>query len=402
DSGKYSVQAKNGACLEDTSISIILKPSPTVITNGTQTVCLGDTVVLTAAGGTNYTWSSGSTTSNIVVRPVSNKTYSVAVSNGICSIDTTILVTVHPKPKPIIKGNSPICFGDSTVLTAKGGTSYSWNTGATSSSLKVKPAQTSTYSVAISNSFCTVDTSISIAVKPLPNTVITGNTSICLGQSSSLTALGGASYSWSTGATESSINISPVSNSEYWVVVDTNGCTDSVFQWVIVNPLPVISACCDSNIVLGQNIQLTSSGGVNYSWVPASGLSCDNCSNPIASPAVSTIYTLTVTSDSACSSITTITIDVNCGTVFVPEAFSPNGDGQNDNLYVRGDCIKVLDFIVFDRWGKRIFETTDKDIPWDGTSKGQALNTGSYVYSLSATLYDGTNIQRKGNVALVR
>ena len=152
----------------------------------------------------------------------------------------------------------------------------------------------------------------------------------------------------------------------------------------------------------GQNVQLTSSGGTNYNWVPASGLSCANCPNPSASPAVTTTYTLTVSSDSGCSASTTITIEVSCGTVFVPEAFSPNGDGQNDYLYVRGDCIKDVDFIVFDRWGNKVFETTDKSIPWNGMYKGEVMNTGSYVYSLSATMYDGSSVTKKGNVTLVR
>jgi gliding motility-associated-like protein len=136
--------------------------------------------------------------------------------------------------------------------------------------------------------------------------------------------------------------------------------------------------------------------------MPTTGLNCANCFNPIASPTQNTTYTLTVTSDSGCTSTTSVTIDVSCGTVFVPDAFSPNGDGQNDYLYVRGDCIKIMNFKVFDRWGNKVFETTDKSIPWDGTFKGQPMNTATFVYYLDATTYDGNTITKKGNVALIR
>jgi len=131
------------------------------------------------------------------------------------------------------------------------------------------------------------------------------------------------------------------------------------------------------------------------------GLDCSSCSTPIANPLQTTTYTVTVVSDSGCISYAEVTIDVTCD-VFVPKAFSPNNDGQNDELYVRGDCIKSLDFMVFDRWGNKVFETTDKNIPWDGRYKGEPMNTGSYVYYLTATLYDSSSIQKKGDVALVR
>lgn len=164
---------------------------------------------------------------------------------------------------------------------------------------------------------------------------------------------------------------------------------------------PSITACCDTSIQVGQSVQLTSSGGVSYMWVPATGLSCTNCPDPSASPLTSTTYTLVV-SDSGCSAQQIITIDIGCGNLFIPDAFSPNGDGQNDELYVRDDCIRIMDFIIWDRWGNKVFETTDKNIGWDGKFKGQAMNTGTFVYLLTATMYDGSKVQKKGSIALVR
>ncbi|HXP51776.1 MAG TPA: gliding motility-associated C-terminal domain-containing protein, partial [Bacteroidia bacterium] len=231
---------------------------------------------------------------------------------------------------------------------------------------------------------------------------------VCTGGAIILSAPGGGtSYKWSpsTGLNSDTVSnpiATPSLTTNYVVTISDGTCAVKDTTKVIVRPGPIVTICCDSIIKYGQGIQLSSSGGANYMWTPANGLSCDNCPNPIADPTQSITYYVTVLTDSGCSITQSITVDVVCGTVFVPEAFSPNGDGQNDHLYVRGDCIKELDFIVFDRWGNKVFETDDKNIPWDGTSKGQAMNTGSYVYSLSATLYDGTNIQKKGNVALVR
>ncbi len=91
-----------------------------------------------------------------------------------------------------------------------------------------------------------------------------------------------------------------------------------------------------------------------------------------------------------------------CGTVFIPTAFSPNNDGENDRLYVRGKCITQMDFVVFDRWGNKVFESESLNTGWDGTYKGQPMNTGTYVWYLKATLADGTALDKKGNVELVR
>jgi gliding motility-associated-like protein len=282
---------------------------------------------------------------------------------------------------------------------------YSWSPGGqTNTTITVKPSSTTTYYITVRDTIghCFKEDSVTVTVNPIPVASITGNTYICNGNSTTLTASGGNSYLWSNGATNSIITVSPSSLTSYSVYVTQNGCTDSAYTSVFVNPLPVITACCDTSIMAGQSVQLTSSGGATYSWSPSSGLSCNNCPNPIASPNNTTTYILTVTSDSGCFSSETITVDVTCGQVFVPEAFSPNGDGQNDILYVRGDCIKTMQFDVFDRWGNKVFATDDKSIGWNGTYKGQPMNTGSYSYVVTATMFDGSNMIKKGSVALVR
>jgi gliding motility-associated-like protein len=302
----------------------------------------------------------------------------------------------------ILTSNSNICAGQGTTLTASGGSSYSWNNGDTSATININPLSTESFKVSVSNGFCTVKDSITIPVIPVPIISISGLTTLCAGSSTILSAKGGISYIWNNGSTSSSIMVNPSATSTYLVMVSDGKCSTRDSITVVVNPFPIITACCDSTIKPGQNVQLTSSGGILYLWQPSNSLNCANCSNPNASPVESTTYTVTVTSDSGCIAQEFITIDVSCGTIFIPTAFSPNGDGQNDILYVRGDCIKTLQFEVFDRWGNRVFLTSDKNIGWNGMYRGQAMNTGSYVYYLTATMYDGTTASKKGNVALVR
>jgi len=219
----------------------------------------------------------------------------------------------------------------------------------------------------------------------------------CPGTQLTLTADGGNQYHWSTGNTTSSIIVYPGGNTMYKVGVTNNGCMDTIF--VKLNSTG--NVCCDSSIIRGKNVQLISSGGGSYTWNPPSGLSCDTCPNPVASPTRTTTYTLTVTSDSGCVSTKYVTIDVSCGDVFIPNAFSPN-ESHNNILYVHGSCIQNLYFIIYDRWGNKMFESDSPEIGWDGNHNGAAMNTGTYMYYAKATLYDGSTIEKHGNVTLVR
>jgi gliding motility-associated-like protein len=91
-----------------------------------------------------------------------------------------------------------------------------------------------------------------------------------------------------------------------------------------------------------------------------------------------------------------------CGALFVPDAFSPNKDGQNDILYIRGTCTNMMDFVIYDRWGNKVFESENINNGWDGTYKGRPMNTGTYVYYLKATMQDGSSLNKHGNITLVR
>lgn len=169
--------------------------------------------------------------------------------------------------------------------------------------------------------------------------------------------------------------------------------------------------CTGDKVLIGQD---TAIPGVSYHWSPSAGLSNPNAAQTYASPTVTTTYTLSVVNDSMKScgcpdSLTTdsVTVSVNncsdneASSVFVPDAFSPNAN-VNSILYVRSSSIVSMTFIVFDRWGNKIFESQNPNKGWDGTFNGTPMNTGTYIWELKATLQDGTSIEKKGNVTLMR
>jgi len=230
--------------------------------------------------------------------------------------------------------------------------------------------------------------------------------SICSGASTTLMASGATSYSWSPPTGLSATNIAnPVANptvtTTYTVIGNSGGCMDTNTVTVRINQSPIVNACCDTSIITGQSVHLSSTGSGSYSWAPSTGLSCDTCPDPTATPNQTTTYTLTITNDSGCSAQNMVTIDVECGTVFIPDVFSPN-QAHNKILYVRGACITGILFEIFDRWGNKVFKSENLTNGWDGTYNGKPLNTGTYIWTLKASMKDGTSLEKKGNVTLVR
>ncbi|HEU4718230.1 MAG TPA: gliding motility-associated C-terminal domain-containing protein, partial [Bacteroidia bacterium] len=389
--------------------AVTVNPAPTASVTGTNSICAGGSTTLVATGGGTYAWSSGGTSANETVSPSSTTTYSVIVTNAsACSDTATITVTVNPLPNATITGGGNICSGQSITLSTPGTGNYSWSTGSTSSSISVSPSTTTTYSLTVTDpvSGCSSGSSATVTVLAPPVASITGISSVCAGGIVSLTASGGSSYAWSTGANSASMSDAPVAGTTYTVVVSNGSCTDTATFAVTVNPLPVISTIPDTTINYGQTITIgaTSSPGSTLSWSPSSGLSCTTCASPDATPSATTTYCVLATDGNGCADTACVTIfvDINCGEVFVPNAFSPNNDSKNDVLLVMGNCVTGINFQVFDRWGEKVFESNDPSMGWDGTYNGKPLDAGVYVYQLEATLVTGDVVQKKGNISLIR
>jgi hypothetical protein len=163
-----------------------------------------------------------------------------------------------------ITGNTSLCEGQSTVLTANGGVSYAWSNASTNNSISV--SQSGVYTVTASNAEgCSASANITVSVNPLPNITIVGNTTICEGSSTTLTASGADTYSWSTGDNTATVNISAFG---VYTVTGTSaaGCSSSSNVTVLVSQLPVITITGETDICEGENTTLTANGGTTYLW----------------------------------------------------------------------------------------------------------------------------------------
>jgi gliding motility-associated-like protein len=248
-----------------------------------------------------------------------------------------------------------------------------------------------------------------MVAQPTALSVSVNSTAVCPGLTGSETVSvnGGVSnysFLWSNGQTTPTI-LDLLAGIYTVTVTDGNGCSLSVNGTVAVSPNPVASAGSDTSIAIGGSASLNSSGGTSYLWIPSSYLSCTTCTNPVATPPESTTYCVIVGNGAGCRDTACVRVtvgDVTCGEPFIPSAFSPNGDGQNEFECFYGNCIQSFKFEIYDRWGEKVFETTDQKICWDGKYNGKQMNSGVYVYALDAVKTTGEKIKMKGNITLFR
>ena len=254
-----------------TEVTVNLSTLPNAqITTEKNSICLGNSLTLVASGGDSYEWSNGlGNNDSIVVSPIISTTYTVTVTSASgCTSTASKTITINSNPTPGISGTTSICVGQNTTLTGTGGDSYLWSNGATSPSINVSPGSSTTYSVTVTSILgCTSTTSQIVTVNSLPITSMSGTYLICSGQSTTLTANGGVSYLWNTGATTQSIDVTPISNTTYSVTAtNASGCSGSVSQLITVMEYPVAEITDNFGVCAGQSTILTASGGSIYLW----------------------------------------------------------------------------------------------------------------------------------------
>ncbi|MFI5150292.1 MAG: gliding motility-associated C-terminal domain-containing protein [Bacteroidia bacterium] len=402
--GTYVVHVNDSNGCKD-SLSVTLSALIHASIAGNNSICSGDTVTLTSSAGTSYSWNTGQVTQSILVQPSGTTTYTVTLVSGGCT--DTAMFTVHANPPPpvSISGTTSICSGSFTTLFASGtGTgTYSWNTGNISSSLLVSPPATTTYTVWYSTSAgCQSFATATVTVIPMPAVVVTGPTTVCAGQSIVLTASGATTWSWSTGQTTASITVSLSSSTNYLITGSNGACWEQIAYPVTVIPNPVANAGASVFILSGQHTTLIGSGGGTYSWSPPNDLSCTLCADPVATPPTTTTYTLTVTNTNGCTSTDTVTVSVQY-ILEVPNVFTPNGDGVNDAFRINSRGLKAMSCILYDRWGRKVYEWGDLNGAWNGKlDNGSLASDGTYYFMLQVTLPDGKQQQANGFVELIR
>jgi gliding motility-associated-like protein len=249
-------------------------------------------------------------------------------------------------------------------------------------------------------------------VYSLPNPVAqidtNGSTHICNGQSVTIHANGHfSSYLWNTGSTDSSITVSDPGN--YFVIVtDSNHCRDtSNLVSVTSIHMPSIHAFPDTLIFYGDSVRLLTDIALtppaidSFHWGPDVRISCLTCPNPIVSPLDVQHYVIQAYSQGCSLSDSVVIRVILPNNFYIPNAFTPNGDGINDSVYIYTQSgVKVYSFTVYDRWGEKVHDGT---YPWDGKYHGQPCEPGIYVYVYSLGLFGHHDaIQRKGSVTLIK
>ena len=320
----YTVTIFANGCSASDVVVVTVNAKPIVNLGADVNICNGSTTSLNAGNqGSSFAWTpttglSSSNTQTVVASPSATTTYVVTVtnSNG-CSASDNITVNVSS-----VSANAgqdvTICAGSNTTLTATGGTTYSWSpstglSSTTGASVTASPTQTTTYTVTATSNGCTATDQVIVNVNSVSANA-GADATVCPGSSTQLLATGGTSYSWSPSAGLSSTSISnpiatPTTTTTYTVTVTNGSCTATDAVVVNVNGV-VANAGIDQNVCLGSSSQLNATGGSTYSWSPSTGLSNVSIANPIATPSVTTTYTVTV-SNNGCSNTDQVTVTVN-------------------------------------------------------------------------------------------
>lgn len=432
DSGTYKVQLIVGStfgCIDTVSNFIKIANTPTInlITHDTL-ICFIDTLQLNTNNIGNFVWGpnyniSSLTNPNPLVSPDVPTTYFVTLTDILgCTNKDSVFVDVVKSVTIDAGKDTTICRTDGVLFnTTSNALHYIWTPATYLSSDTAKNpfanplVSVITYKVVGNIGKCQASSDVTITTLPYPPANAGRDTTVCFKFSAQLKASGGIYYQWSPATFLSATNIanpiaiSPTVTTQYIVAVsDIVGCPKPAFDTVVlfVDPLVIAEAGpSDTTAVLGEPILLNGTGGSVYLWQPSTWLSDPTISNPIASPEDNITYHLLVTSAAGCQARDSINIKLYKvpPSFYVPSAFSPNNDNNNEILKPILLGMKSLKYFrVYDRWGKLLFYTSQKGKGWDGTFNGSPQDPGTYVWMAEGTTYTGKVIVRKGYAVLLR
>jgi gliding motility-associated-like protein len=429
----------DGSCADTIIQTITIHQTPDVsfTSNAPQCANTGVNFTNTGSTGTNWTYSwdfgqgalpvssSNENPVGILYTSAGNKNIVFTIADQYCNNTVIQSINIHEIPIADAGEDTTICANRSVQIGSNpiSGFSYSWFPASTlddpniANPIASPVANQTQYILTVTNDSTLCQNFDTILVTML-NPIIANagiDVEICAYDSVQIGAgfIEGQIYSWIpqhglSNPFASNPIASPDSTTKYTLVVtDTAGCdaiSDDVV--VLVHPLPDAYAGEDDTIMGGTSTQLIGSGGVQYAWMPPYSLDNPNLFNPIASPDTSTTYILTVTDLFGCINTDTVNIIVYDfkEPFWLPTAFSPNNDGLNDILYVRGGNYESFEFSIFNRYGERIFKSTTVENGWDGRNRetGELMPSGAYVYKVHVKLENGETHTANGIVNLIR
>lgn len=436
--GTYTltVTDPSNGCTNSTTVSVTQAPQFTLTLNSNAVSCNGGTNGSATAstqgnGPFTYLWNDPLAQNTATAGSLSAGTYSVTVTETSSGCVQTMGINVT-QPNAMNIGITPsatqVCQGDNVVLSANAssGTSpytYSWSTGQNGQSVNTTVNANTTYTLTVTDAnLCLATTTISVNAIPAPvvtfgGTNLNGCTPIC---SSFSTTVTGLSYTWNFGDGSTSNMNSPVhcyTNAGIYnvslSVMDNNGCTGTVTMNNYVNANPVANASFFANpnpatlLEPVVNFNNTSENAASYTWYFGTGDS-SNLQNPTYFYQNAGEYpvTLIATNSFGCADTTVLTIIVQEDfAVYIPNAFTPDGDNINDLWGPQGVGVSLdnYELLIFDRWGERIFQSTEWGKWWNGTYKGQPVQMDVYVYKIKLK-EEKSNLKHeyKGTVSVIR
>jgi gliding motility-associated-like protein len=442
-SGIYTLVATNSyGCSNSDTTSITIIPTPTVSgvtsVNGSN-ACVGDVIQLNAnatPASSVFTWNGpGGFTSNSQNPFVPSNstlysgTFTVTATFGGCtstSLDT-ITITIHANPVAVASANwaSVNCSTTTNTLSGSGGVSYSWNGPGGFGSVQQNPIVTLsgmyTLTVTDQNGCKSTDTT-QITITQTPAPALVANAQTCKGSPLVLTATGSAGViTWYTDAglttqvatgTTYAPTLASGTSAIYYVTVNNNGCVSATQTVSAANYNVQVTASADptsGQAPLVVNFSAAVTGSVNplFSWNFASGNSNSSLQNPAFTYAAAGEYASVVTvtdAASGCVASDTLIIYVEDDVVLViPNIFTPNGDGINDNFFITSTGVQRVEGSILDRWGETMFAWTGINSFWDGKAQtGMPVPDGTYFFVFKATLLNNETRTYKGTVTLLR
>ncbi|GAA0523296.1 gliding motility-associated C-terminal domain-containing protein [Chitinophaga japonensis] len=408
----------------------------------TGLACAGQPVSITDASQpwpniplTNWDWNLGNGTTANVQTPAppgypaaGNYTIKLVVTDARnCKDSVTQTLTVNPTPFLAMPAPQyKICEGNSVTLTAQSDAAVQWspndhlscvNCGATSAS---PVADTRYYATTVNTFGCAVQDSVDVNVVPQVRLAAGPDTAICNGTAVRLWASGAASYNWAparylSDSTIANPTATPAEDVTYTVTGSNDAaCAAQTLQVTLrVNPLPEVEAGPDQTITTGSAVTLDATGSadvVAWEWAPTDYLDCPTCPYTLATVRRPISYSITATNAAGCTKSDIVHINLVCNkeAVFIPNTFSPNGDGANDIFYIRGKGVNFIQsFRIFNRWGQEVFKRENITIDdvssgWNGTYRNEPQPADVYIYFIEAYCDTNERFELRGNVTLLR
>ncbi|MGV6860245.1 MAG: PKD domain-containing protein [Putridiphycobacter sp.] len=413
-------------------------PPTSSFTLSNSNICVGDCINITENSTPNditaWDWdfgggatnTSGQNPGSICFNTAGTYTITLTVTNPFGTDQSTEQITVNDLPNITATAapSTTLCTGDQLTLTGGGGVSYTWDNGVTDGVAFTTTTQGSTvYTVTgLDGNGCSNTASTTVTVSDC-QPLLAGfsfNDDLCLGDCINFTDTSSGSivaWQWdfgsnatpqnATGQDPGTICFNAIGVQQIQLTItDAGGNSVSVTNNLTVHDIPTVQAELDTLIDLGGTVDLISNSPNfgTYLWTPDTYyIDCDTCAVTTAKPEFDVDYIVVFTDPNGCTAQDTVSVEVNfIEGIGVPDAFSPNGDGQNDLLVVKGYGIEKMTFKIYNRYGQLVFETNEQTNGWDGTFKGRDENPGVFTWVLEYRLLNNATGTQSGNTTLIR